>query len=113
MPGLLQDTIVALATPSSAAARAIVRLSGPDTPSIVRHAFTPAEPLPPRNRHVVGELTLPALPLVPATLYYWRKPVSYTGQDMAELHLISSPPLVEALVAHLLEVGCRAAGPGE
>jgi tRNA modification GTPase len=113
MPPLPQDTIVALATPSGPGARAIVRLSGPDTAAAVRQVFDPAEPLPGRNRLAEGRLSLPDLRPVPAALYYWRRPASYTGQDMAELHLLSSPPLVEALVARLLQAGCRAAGPGE
>jgi len=34
-------------------------------------------------------------------------PATYTGQDLVELHLISSPPLVDLLVATLLEAGAR------
>jgi tRNA modification GTPase len=46
-------------------------------------------------------------------VYYWAAPHSYTGQDLAEIHTISSPPLVELLIAQLLQSGCRAAQPGE
>jgi tRNA modification GTPase len=46
-------------------------------------------------------------------VYFWAAPHSYTGQDLAEIHTISSPPLVELLIAQLLQVGCRAAQPGE
>jgi tRNA modification GTPase len=53
-----------------------------------------------------------AAPL-PADVYFWRGPHSYTGQDVAELHTLSCVPLVELLVAGLLGAGCRAAGPGE
>src|SRR5262249_60568357 len=37
----------------------------------------------------------------------------YTGQCMVELHTISSPPLIELLIAELLQEGARAAQPGE
>jgi tRNA modification GTPase len=50
---------------------------------------------------------------LPADLYFWPGPRSYTGQDLAELHTVSSPPLVERLVADLLAAGARAARPGE
>ena len=50
---------------------------------------------------------------LPATLYFFPNPHSYTGQDLAELHTISSPPLIERLIADLLAAGARAAGPGE
>ena len=50
---------------------------------------------------------------VPADVYVWPAPRTYTGQDLVEIHTLSSPPLVERLVAALLGAGCRAAGPGE
>jgi tRNA modification GTPase len=56
---------------------------------------------------------LPDLAPVPADVYFWAAPHSYTGQDVAEIHTLSSPPLVELLIAQLLQAGCRAAQPGE
>jgi tRNA modification GTPase len=50
---------------------------------------------------------------LPADLHFWPAPRTYTGQDLAELHVLSSPPLVELLAACLLRAGARAAGPGE
>src|SRR5262249_58379320 len=50
---------------------------------------------------------------LPADLYFFPGPHSYTGQDLAELHTIGSPPLVERLVADLLGAGARPARPGE
>jgi tRNA modification GTPase len=50
---------------------------------------------------------------LPADVYYWPAPHSYTGQDVVEIHTLSSPPLVELLIAQLLQAGCRAAQPGE
>ena len=50
---------------------------------------------------------------LPATLYFFQSPKSYTGQDLGELHTIGSPPLVERLLADLFTAGARAAGPGE
>lgn len=114
MRALTQDTIVALATAAEPAARAIVRLSGPGSAAAVRSVFGPVESMPSRNGLLEGELRLEGVggPL-PAALYFFPAPHSYTGQDMAELHTLSCPPLVERLVAQLLQAGCRSAQPGE
>jgi tRNA modification GTPase len=57
---------------------------------------------------------LPGVPApLPTDLYFWPAPNSYTGQDMAELHTLSCPPLVERLLAALLQAGARAALGGE
>jgi tRNA modification GTPase len=115
MPPLSNDTIVALATAAGPGARAIVRISGPASASAVRAVFSPAEQVPPpRNRFQSGQLSLPGVssPL-PAELYFWHAPHSYTGQDMAELHTLSCMPLVELLVSDLLGASCRSAQPGE
>jgi tRNA modification GTPase len=115
MPLHTDDTIVALATPPGPGARAIVRLSGPESLAAVGALFSPRETLAPGRRALVeGSVRLPgvAAPL-PADVLLWPGPHSYTGQDMAELHVLSSPPLVEALVAALLQAGARPAGPGE
>jgi tRNA modification GTPase len=106
------DTIVALATAPGPGARAVVRLSGPLTRSVVAAVFTPHDPAPARPSR--GHLCLPGLhaPL-PADVYSWPGPHSYTGQDVAEIHTISSPPLIDALIGALIRAGARPAGPGE
>lgn len=80
------DTIVALSTPPGGGLRAIVRLSGPRAADL-------AGGLP-------GAVTL-------------RAPRTYTREDIVEIHLPASPPLVDRLVRELLEKGARPARPGE
>ena len=46
-------------------------------------------------------------------LYYWPAPRTYTGQDVAEIHTFSCPPLVDLLVTSCLNGGSRAAQAGE
>jgi tRNA modification GTPase len=116
------DTIVALASAAGAACRAIVRVSGPQAWPIATAYCTdltaPSGPLtatPPRQAvRLTGYLRLPAVhaPL-PLALHFHPRPRSYTGQDLAELHTIACPPLVDALLAALLGAGARAAQPGE
>jgi tRNA modification GTPase len=50
---------------------------------------------------------------LPADLHHWPAPRTYTGQDLVEIHTWSCPPLVDVLIADLLNAGARAAQPGE
>jgi tRNA modification GTPase len=108
------DTIVALATPAGAGARAIIRLSGGDARAITSAAVDaplPAVSAPTRLRR---QIKLRAIDrLLPAEIYIWVAPRSYSGQDLVELHVISSPPLLQAAIGELLAAGARAARPGE
>jgi tRNA modification GTPase len=110
-----EDTIVALSSAAGPGARAIVRLSGPRALAIAAAVFRSPETLSPdRRRHYAGALRLPGLSAeLPADLYFWPAPRTYTGQELVELHTISSPPLVELLIGELLRAGARAAQPGE
>jgi tRNA modification GTPase len=111
----LDDTIAALATVTAPGGRAIVRLSGPDAIAVVNLVFRSSQPLSSTRRSLVaGELRLPRIDApLPADLYLWPAPHSYTGQLVAELHTLSSPPLLDVLIAALLKAGARAAQPGE
>ena len=110
-----QDTIVALASAPGPGARAIVRLSGAQAFPIAATVFTPTEPASYSRRHrFPGEVRLPGIHAgLPADLYVWPGPRTYTGQDLAEIHTVSCPPLLELLIAQLLQAGARAAQPGE
>jgi tRNA modification GTPase len=110
-----EDTIVALSSASGPGGRAIVRLSGPQALSVVLKLFHPPREIEPTQcRRYEGELCLPGIAArLPADLYVWPPPRTYTGQQLTELHTISSPPLVELLIAELLRFGARAAQPGE
>jgi tRNA modification GTPase len=128
----LDDDIVAVSSAPGPGRRAIVRVTGPGTREIVAACFVPftSHPTPlvatnpggaahgfvtgEGNRIRKGNFRLKGVnsPL-PADLYFRKAPRTYTGQDLAELHLISSPPLVERLVEDLLAAGARPARPGE
>ena len=80
------DTIVALSTPPGAGLRAVVRLSGS------------------RAVEIGGAL--------PGAVTF-RAPRTYTREDLVEIHLPASPPLVDRLLRTLLDRGARPARPGE
>jgi tRNA modification GTPase len=111
----MEDTIVALATAAGPGARAIVRLSGREAGTIARRVLQcPGASEADNRRFVAGQIVLPG---VAATLlgdlYFWPGPRSYTGQDMAEIHTLGCPPLVDLVVGECLKAGARAAQPGE
>ena len=112
-----EDTIVALSSAPGPGLRAIVRLSGSQALRIVGTVYhADREIAPDLRRRYDGELRLPGLhsPL-PADLYVAPAPRTYTGQEVVEVHTISSPPLVELLITTLMNAGAtyRSAGSGE
>jgi len=108
-----EQTIVALSSAPGPGARAIIRLSGTDARSVVERVCRCS--LSSEQRHVFeAEISLPeATGCLPADLYIWPGPRSYTGQDVVEIHTLSCPPLVDLVVAKCLQAGARAAQPGE
>jgi tRNA modification GTPase len=110
----ISETIVALSSAPGAAARAIVRLSGPDSLRLAAQIFQTTSHGFPSRGFYKGELQLPGLrALLPALAHVSPGPRSYTGQDLFEFHLLGSPPLVDCLIQCLLGLGARTALPGE
>lgn len=124
----LDDTIAALASAPGASGRGIVRVSGGDVRQILEQHFAPRDWEHWRSTRRAtshpGEWQLRmdapwehdpwwrGLPL-PIDVALWPTKRSYTGQPLAELHLIGSPPLLEAVLMQLCRSGCRTARPGE
>ena len=105
------DTIVAVATAPGRGAVGVVRLSGAQVPRIAA-AVLGAVPDPRRAvlrtfRDAEGTALDRGLAL------YFPAPSSFTGEDVLELHGHGGPVVLDMLVRHLLELGCRAALPGE
>ncbi|MFO0984226.1 MAG: hypothetical protein U1E76_21305 [Planctomycetota bacterium] len=90
------DTIVALSSAPGVAERAIVRLSGP---AALRMAAARLDrPLhdTPAFTHVRGTLELDAIGGVTADVLVFRAPRSYTCEDLVELHVPGSAPVISA-----------------
>jgi tRNA modification GTPase len=112
----LDDTIAAISTPPGAgAARAILRISGPNALDCLRACFNPSDDWPDKRalspRVLTGEMS-GALRL-PCDAYVWPSRRSYTRQPAVELHTLGSPPLVEAALRTVCTHGARLAQPGE
>jgi len=110
-----EETIAAIATPKGFGARLIIRVSGPETwlalSRVVIFNDSGGDSAP--NKPVIrpAHLRIPQLRhLVPCEIYYWPPGRSYTGQAVAEIHMLCCQPLAEMVLA---ELHVRPAEPGE
>jgi tRNA modification GTPase len=109
------DTIVAVATPPGRGGLGVVRLSGTQaveiTTSLIRFPKMPLE----TQRATLGEFCDPQggkiLDQVVAT--FFRRPHSYTAEDVVEISCHGAPVILRYLVECCLSRGARAAEPGE
>ncbi len=116
----LDDTIVAIASAPGGAMSGIIRVSGPETISMLGKCFRADAPELRDLANVKTATTLSgALQLestsstLPGQLYLWPNTQSYTRQISAEFHTIGSPPLLESALESFHRSGARLAEPGE
>src|SRR5688572_20500948 len=112
-PRIMSDTIYALATPAGRSGVAVVRISGPDARAAL--AALTDRALPKLRiatlRRLVGK---DDLPIDDALVLWFPAPHSFTGEDVAELHLHGGPAVIAATLAALsVQQGLRLAEPGE
>ena len=113
-----EDTIAAVATPMGEGGVGIVRVSGPEAERIAQEIFfRPAGRngglrshtlhhgtiRDPRNGTILDEVLLTLM----------RKPRSYTGEDIVEVHCHGGPLLLRQVLKLILSRGARHAEPGE
>jgi len=127
------DTIIALASGSGRAGVAVIRVSGPGSAGVLR-ALTrfsgptgrpdpadvsretpPPQSFPQPRRAVVRSLFDEIGDFLDEALILWMPgPLSYTGEDVAELHVHGGAAVVEAVIGAALRTRiCRIAEPGE
>ncbi|MBN2019326.1 MAG: 50S ribosome-binding GTPase [Sedimentisphaerales bacterium] len=99
------DTIVAVSSPSNDH-RVIVRISGSGSIDILNQLITPKITCEPG-------ITSGKILNLDCLVYLFRQPHSYTGDDLAEIHLWANAALTEHLFEKLLSLGARPAAPGE
>ena len=112
------DTIAAIGSAPGGAARAIIRLSGPDMLDCLKACFEPSPgdlELNSLNSAQVlsGRLHTGNAIVLPCEAYLWPGKRSYTCQPSAELHTLGSPPLLELVLEAMCRQGARVAEPGE
>lgn len=113
-----EDTIAAVATPAGEGGIGIVRVSGPDAERIAAALFVRAEGKngglkshmlyygtirDPKSEKILDQVLLTIM----------RKPRSYTGEDVVEVHCHGGMFVVHRVLGLVLSQGARHAEPGE
>ncbi|HYL27447.1 MAG TPA: tRNA uridine-5-carboxymethylaminomethyl(34) synthesis GTPase MnmE [Candidatus Nitrosotalea sp.] len=102
-----------MATPPGKGAIAIVRVSGPEVPALVRRLLRTRAPLRPRVATRATILDELETPIDEGLAILFPAPHSYTGETMLELQVHGSPVVARETVRALLACGARLAEPGE
>jgi len=107
-------TIYALSTGPGISGVAIIRLSGEDSLNVIK-ALTHKDLPPPRNVALRKIFKPNSKDLIDEGLIMWfAGPESYTGEDMAEIHVHGSKAVIDALHTSISKIeNCRLAEPGE
>jgi len=113
-----EDTIAAIATPPGEGGVAIIRISGLDAEKIAVKIFAHAQGENGQlksHRLYHGDIRDPSSGRVydEVLLTIMRKPRSYTGEDVVEIHCHGGAFLVRKLLGLVLAHGARQAEPGE
>jgi len=114
---ILQDTIVALATPSGAGAIAVIRISGPEAIVIGASVFksVKGKDLAKQKSHTLhlGHIIDGNKTLDEVLVSVFKGTNSYTGENTVEISCHGSTFIQQQIIQLLLRKGCRMANPGE
>jgi tRNA modification GTPase len=105
------DTIAAIATAPGRGGIGIVRVSGPGCRAVAE-ALLGQLPRP-RAAELHRFLDAAGEPIDEGLALFFPAPASFTGEDVLELHGHGGPVVMDLLLRRVLELGARAAGPGE
>ena len=111
MPKDAPETIVALASGTLPCAVALVRVSGALAPDIAERLAGGAPA--PRTASLRTLRDSEGAPLDDAIVIFYPGPHSYTGEDVLEISLHGSAPLVQAAIDAICTAGARHARAGE
>jgi tRNA modification GTPase len=109
-----KETFFALSTPMGRSATATIRINGEKALATllqlsnkkkldIKHAKNILVNIYNKNNDLIDNVV---------TTYY-KKPKSYTGEDLIEIHTHGNPTIINTLSKELLELGVRPAEPGE
>lgn len=107
-------TIYALSTGPGISGIAIIRVSGEDTKKVIQLLTNSTIPEPRvATLRKINKINTSEL-IDEGIILWFPGPESYTGEDMAELHIHGSKAVIDALHASISKVeNCRLAEPGE
>ena len=108
---IVNDTIVAQATPPGRGGVAILRVSGPLVQSIMQSVL--ATQLKPREATYLPFIDENNQTIDEGIAIYFKNPNSFTGEDVLELQGHGGPFIVDLLLTRIVQLGARIARPGE
>jgi tRNA modification GTPase len=106
-----KDTIAAIATAAGRSGIGIVRVSGPRLEHIINAII--GKPLAPRQAALADFLDARGEVIDQGLALFFPAPHSYTGEEVLELQGHGGPVVLRELLKRCLELGARAARPGE
>lgn len=113
----IDSTIVAISSGLKNAAIGVIRISGPNSLEYLSKVFFPKNCRDIKNspgyRAYFGTLKYNSELIDEVIVVVYRKPKSYTGQDMVEIFCHGNLILMQKIVNVFVELGCRLAKPGE
>jgi len=107
-----KETIYALSSPAGKSAIAIIRVSGNNVLKIIKKLFPVSKKIIP-NKTNLFLLKYKKKPIDQIVLIYFKKPHSYTGQEMIEINCHGSTAVIKKIFLILEDMGARQAEPGE
>lgn len=105
------DTIAAIATPSGQGGVGIIRISGSKAPELAKiiSGVCPA----PRYAHYGKFSDADKTTIDSGLTLYFKKPFSFTGEDVVEFHAHGGPVVLDLLLKEILQYDVRPARAGE
>ena len=108
----INDTIIAVSSGAAPSTKKIIRISGDQTFNALKN-LTKNGNFPRQRKIIQASVQITEDFAVDAEFYLFSSPNSYTGEDLAEIHIFGCDEIVEIIFSKLLSMGCRNAEPGE
>lgn len=112
----MEDTIAAISTPVGVGGIAIIRISGPCALEIADALFVSSKGKPssfPSHSLFLGRIVWDNNILDQVMLVVMRSPLSYTKEDVVEIHCHGGAMTAKSILSRCLLAGARIADPGE
>ncbi|MCK0131434.1 tRNA uridine-5-carboxymethylaminomethyl(34) synthesis GTPase MnmE [Flavobacteriaceae bacterium F08102] len=114
---IVNDTIIALATPQGAGAIAVLRISGEAAIQLTEPLFRSikGKKLASQNTHtlLLGHIVDQKRVIDQVLVSIFKNPHSYTGENVVEISCHGSPYIQQEILQLFVKNGCRLADPGE
>ena len=105
-------TFVAPATPYGHSGIAIIRVNGPNAQEIIQ-SLSKNYKIQNRSPKLVSLYNLKNAVIDECIVTHYKKPNSYTGDDLIEISCHGNPSIIDALLDSIVQQGARLAEPGE